>query len=156
MATHGYHVEIGALRATAERLRSDGGYLSAEQGRVPAAAVPGQAFARTTGSAPAAQAWRAALAALERRLAAVAAKLGTESASLTAVAAGYEQADQHVATLFQQLHVGSRGPAVEQLQRFLRDAGYDPQGIDGRYGPATARAAAAFTRAHPYPPVPAR
>ncbi len=155
MATHGYHVEIGALRAAADRLRQDGEYLAAERGKVATAAVPDPAFARGTSSAPAAAAWRAALSGLDRRLGALATKLGTSGGSLTTVAANYERSDQHIAGLFARLHRGSHGHAVTELQRFLRDAGFDPGTIDGSYGPRTAAAVAAFTHQNPYPPTPA-
>ena len=43
------------------------------------------------------------------------------------------------------------GPFVEELQRALVRAGYDvgPAGIDGKYGPDTAAALAAFQSDHP-------
>ena len=38
------------------------------------------------------------------------------------------------------LKPGDRGPEVEELQRKLLELGYDPDGIDGIFGPKTERA----------------
>jgi putative chitinase len=46
------------------------------------------------------------------------------------------------------LQVGSSGPEVEQLQRALVAAGFDPGGIDGSFGPATSTALIAFQTRH--------
>jgi len=45
-----------------------------------------------------------------------------------------------VATLKQ----GSSGPAVKDLQRKLKDLGFDPNGVDGNFGPGTRAALIAF------------
>lgn len=39
---------------------------------------------------------------------------------------------------------GSRGPDVNRLQQALKDKGFDPGGVDGVFGPATAAAVRAF------------
>jgi hypothetical protein len=44
------------------------------------------------------------------------------------------------------LKVGSRGKLVTDLQRELKEAGFDPHGIDGEFGPKTAAALKAFQR----------
>jgi putative chitinase len=46
------------------------------------------------------------------------------------------------------LRRGSHGSAVERLQLALRQAGFDPGGIDSRFGPATEAALINFQRAH--------
>src|SRR4051794_3805401 len=46
------------------------------------------------------------------------------------------------------LQLGSRGPEVEQLQRALTAAGFDPGGTDGSFGPATRAALIAFQSKH--------
>lgn len=45
------------------------------------------------------------------------------------------------------LDLGSRGPKVLELQRSLRAAGFDPQGLDGDFGAKTQAAVLAFQRA---------
>lgn len=46
------------------------------------------------------------------------------------------------------LREGSRGDDVRKWQQFLLTAGFDPQGIDGIFGPKTRRATVAFQQAH--------
>ncbi len=46
------------------------------------------------------------------------------------------------------LRRGDHGSAVERLQLALRQAGFDPGGIDSRFGPATEAALINFQRAH--------
>jgi len=46
------------------------------------------------------------------------------------------------------LRRGALGPAVERLQLALKEAGFNPGAIDGRFGPATEAALIAFQRAH--------
>jgi len=46
------------------------------------------------------------------------------------------------------LRRGARGPAVERLQLALREVGFNPGAIDGRFGHATEAALIAFQRAH--------
>lgn len=46
------------------------------------------------------------------------------------------------------LQLGSTGPEVEQLQRALAAAGFDPGGTDGSFGPATKAALTAFQTHH--------
>jgi putative chitinase len=46
------------------------------------------------------------------------------------------------------LQLGSIGPEVEQLQRALAAAGFDPGGVDGSFGPATSTALIAFQTQH--------
>jgi putative chitinase len=46
------------------------------------------------------------------------------------------------------LQMGSSGPDVEQLQRALAAAGFDPGGTDGSFGPATKTALIAFQTHH--------
>ncbi|MBX3103040.1 MAG: peptidoglycan-binding protein [Bacteroidetes bacterium] len=45
------------------------------------------------------------------------------------------------------LRQGSSGPRVQQLQQLLTQAGFDPKGIDGQFGPNTQAAVLAFQRA---------
>src|SRR5688500_8332407 len=45
------------------------------------------------------------------------------------------------------LRLGSSGARVMALQRMLRAAGFNPQGIDGKFGPKTLAALRAFQRA---------
>ena len=45
------------------------------------------------------------------------------------------------------LKVGSKGKYVTDLQRELKDAGFDPHGIDGQFGPKTQAALKAFQKA---------
>jgi len=42
------------------------------------------------------------------------------------------------------LRIGSRGPAVEELQRILTSLGYNPGPIDGIFGPRTRSAVIEF------------
>ncbi len=42
------------------------------------------------------------------------------------------------------LKQGSSGPAVKDLQRKLKDLGFDPNGVDGNFGPGTRAALIAF------------
>lgn len=42
------------------------------------------------------------------------------------------------------LKQGSSGPDVTNLQQKLKDLGFDPNGVDGRFGPGTTRALIAF------------
>jgi peptidoglycan hydrolase-like protein with peptidoglycan-binding domain len=44
--------------------------------------------------------------------------------------------------------LGAHGPSVVQLQEALVNAGFDPQGVDGSFGPATKAALVAFQQAH--------
>jgi putative chitinase len=46
------------------------------------------------------------------------------------------------------LQIGSSGPQVEQLQRALAAAGFNPGGTDGSFGPATKAALMAFQAKH--------
>jgi hypothetical protein len=46
------------------------------------------------------------------------------------------------------LQLGSTGPEVQELQRALGAAGFDPGGTDGSFGPATKRALIAFQTRH--------
>lgn len=43
--------------------------------------------------------------------------------------------------------IGSKGDEVKNLQQQLKNAGYDPGGVDGIYGPKTAAAATAYQKA---------
>ena len=45
------------------------------------------------------------------------------------------------------LRIGSSGAEVRQLQQKLHDAGFDPQGVDGKYGQNTAAAVTAYQTA---------
>lgn len=45
------------------------------------------------------------------------------------------------------LSIGSRGAAVSELQRALRDAGYSPGPVDGEFGPLTKAAVVQYQRA---------
>jgi putative chitinase len=45
------------------------------------------------------------------------------------------------------LQQGSSGPDVQALQQRLSDLGFDPNGIDGNFGPGTAKAIRAFQQA---------
>jgi peptidoglycan L-alanyl-D-glutamate endopeptidase CwlK len=47
-----------------------------------------------------------------------------------------------------ELHTGDSGSAVLGLQIRLAELGFDPNGIDGRFGPGTARAVRAFQETH--------
>ncbi|GIW72574.1 MAG: hypothetical protein KatS3mg102_2116 [Planctomycetota bacterium] len=68
---------------------------------------------------------------------------------------GSEQLDRYAAVLGEiaagQATLGfnpsERSEAVEAVQRLLASLGYDPQGVDGRFGRGTERAVAAFQRA---------
>src|SRR6476646_6059938 len=42
------------------------------------------------------------------------------------------------------LQTGSSGPDVQALQQTLSDLGFDPNGIDGKFGPGTKAAVIAF------------
>jgi len=42
------------------------------------------------------------------------------------------------------LQQGSSGPAVTSLQQILKDLGFDPNGVDGRFGTGTRDAVIAF------------
>jgi putative chitinase len=44
------------------------------------------------------------------------------------------------------LKQGSSGPAVQDLQQKLKDLGFDPKGIDGKFGPGTLAAVIAFQK----------
>ena len=44
------------------------------------------------------------------------------------------------------LQLGSNGPEVEELQRALAAAGFDPDICDGSFGPETRKAVMAFQR----------
>jgi len=47
-----------------------------------------------------------------------------------------------------QLSQGSKGAAVTQLQEALVNAGFNPNGVDGNFGPGTRAAVIAFQKAH--------
>ena len=42
---------------------------------------------------------------------------------------------------------GSTGPDVTSLQQKLKDLGFDPNGVDGNFGPGTSDAVIAFSKA---------
>src|SRR6185295_7390245 len=42
------------------------------------------------------------------------------------------------------LKLGSSGPDVQDLQQKLKDLGFDPNGVDGNFGPGTRAAVIAF------------
>src|SRR5262245_57452472 len=42
------------------------------------------------------------------------------------------------------LQQGSNGPDVSKLQQRLKDSGFDPNGVDGNFGPGTRAALIAF------------
>ncbi len=44
------------------------------------------------------------------------------------------------------LKQGSSGPAVKDLQQKLKDLGFDPKGVDGKFGPGTLAAVTAFQK----------
>ena len=44
------------------------------------------------------------------------------------------------------LKQGSSGPAVKDLQQKLKDLGFDPKGVDGKFGPGTLAAVIAFQK----------
>ena len=44
------------------------------------------------------------------------------------------------------LQQGSSGPAVQDLQQKLKDLGFDPKGVDGKFGPGTLAAVIAFQK----------
>src|SRR5258707_6957970 len=44
------------------------------------------------------------------------------------------------------LKQGSSGPAVQDLQQKLKDLGFDPNGVDGEFGPETLAAVIAFQK----------
>jgi len=44
------------------------------------------------------------------------------------------------------LKQGSSGPAVQDLQQKLKDLGFDPNGVDGKFGPGTLAAVIAFQK----------
>ena len=44
------------------------------------------------------------------------------------------------------LKQGSSGPAVKDLQQKLKDLGFDPKGVDGKFGPGTIAAVIAFQK----------
>src|ERR1043166_8189665 len=44
------------------------------------------------------------------------------------------------------LKQGSTGPVVQAVQQKLMDLGFDPNGVDGRFGPGTMAAVIAFQR----------
>ncbi|MFT3713244.1 MAG: phosphodiester glycosidase family protein [Archangium sp.] len=44
------------------------------------------------------------------------------------------------------LSIGSKGPAVERLQRLLESTGHSPHGFDGDFGPNTKKAVISFQR----------
>jgi len=44
------------------------------------------------------------------------------------------------------LKQGSSGPKVKSLQQKLKDLGFDPKGIDGKFGPGTKKAVIAFQK----------
>ena len=46
------------------------------------------------------------------------------------------------------LKLGSSGPDVQALQQKLKDVGFDPNGVDGRFGPGTEAAVRAFQQAN--------
>lgn len=45
------------------------------------------------------------------------------------------------------LKLGSSGPDVKDLQQKLKDIGFDPNGVDGNFGPGTEKAVRAFQQA---------
>ena len=45
------------------------------------------------------------------------------------------------------LRQGSSGPDVTNLQQKLKDLGFDPNGVDGHFGPGTRDAVMAFSKA---------
>lgn len=47
---------------------------------------------------------------------------------------------------YQELRVGSKGPAVTDMQQKLKDAGFDPGPIDGKFGPKTKAAVEGFQK----------
>ncbi len=56
-------------------------------------------------------------------------------------------AAEHAATTVHTIQRGSRGADVEQWQRLLDSKGFDPNGIDGSFGPGTEKATKEFQRA---------
>jgi len=46
------------------------------------------------------------------------------------------------------LKLGSSGPDVKDLQQKLKDLGFDPNGVDGNFGPGTDKAVRAFQQAN--------
>lgn len=46
------------------------------------------------------------------------------------------------------LKLGSSGPDVQALQQKLKDLGFDPNGVDGNFGPGTDKAVRAFQQAN--------
>ena len=46
------------------------------------------------------------------------------------------------------LQQGSSGPDVQAVQQKLKDLGFDPNGVDGNYGPGTVKAVRAFQQAN--------
>ena len=45
------------------------------------------------------------------------------------------------------LRQGSSGPDVTELQQKLKDLGFDPNGVDGNFGPGTKATVIAFQQA---------
>src|ERR1044072_684440 len=45
------------------------------------------------------------------------------------------------------LKKGSSGPQVKNLQQRLKELGFDPNGVDGKFGPGTQAAVVAFQKA---------
>src|SRR2546421_7209151 len=41
---------------------------------------------------------------------------------------------------------GSSGPAIQDLQQKLKNLGFDPKGVDGKFGPGTLAAVIAFQK----------
>lgn len=49
---------------------------------------------------------------------------------------------------YTELHVGSKGPAVKEMQQKLKEAGFDPGPIDGAFGAKTKAAVEAYQKAN--------
>jgi len=47
---------------------------------------------------------------------------------------------------YKELHTGSSGPAVSEMQQKLKDAGFDPGKVDGKFGPKTKAALEAYQK----------
>src|SRR5882762_6829012 len=54
--------------------------------------------------------------------------------------------ESRAVTIMPVLKQGSSGPAVQDLQQKLKSLGFDPNGVDGKFGPGTLAAVIAFQK----------